>query len=59
MNNNKENSGLEKTKAVVQKIGKVCTKIGEYIFKFRSVLLAAPVVFAAVKLALYAQQNHA
>ena len=57
MNKNKENPGGEKTKAVFQKIGKVFAKIGEYIFKLRSVLLAAPVVFAAVKLALYAQEK--
>ena len=57
MNKNKENPGWEKTKAVFQKIGKVFAKIGGYIFKFRSVLMAAPVVYAAVRLALYAQRN--
>lgn len=57
MKRHQENPGWEKTKAVFCTIGKVLTKIGEYIFKFRSVLLAVPVVYAAVRLALYAREN--
>ncbi len=57
MKKNKVNPGWEKTKNVFGTIGKVFAKIGEYIFKLRSVLLAAPVVYAAVRLALYAREN--
>lgn len=57
MKNKKVNPGWEKTKAVFQTVGKVFAKIGQYIFKLRSVLLAIPVVYAAVRLALYAQAN--
>lgn len=51
------NPGWEKTKAVLGTVGKVFAKIGEYIFKLRSVVLAIPVVYAAVRLALYAQEK--
>ena len=50
-------AGWEKTKSVLMTIGKVFAKIGIYIFKFRSVLMAAPVVYAAVRLAMYAREN--
>ena len=50
-------AGWEKTKSVLKTVGKVFTKIGIYIFKFRSVLMAAPVVYAAVRLAMYAREN--
>ena len=57
MDKKKVNSGLEKTKNVLSTIGKVFAKIGNIIFKLRSVLLAIPVVYAAMRLALYAQAN--
>lgn len=57
MKKNKVNPGWEKTKAVLCATGKVFAKIGDYIFKLRSVLLAIPVVYAAVRLALYAREN--
>ncbi len=57
MKKNEVNVGWEKIKAVFCTIGQVLAKIGKYIFKFRSVLLAAPVVYAAVRLALYAREN--
>ena len=50
-------AGWEKTKSVLKTVGKVFTTIGIYIFKFRSVLMAAPVVYAAVRLAMYAREN--
>lgn len=50
-------AGWEKTKSVLKTIGKVFTKIGIYIFKLRSVLMAVPVVYAAVRLAMYAREN--
>ena len=57
MKNKKANPGWEKTKAVLGTIGKVFAKIGEYIFMFRSVLMAAPVVYAAMRIAMYAQEK--
>ena len=57
MKNKKENPAWEKTKEVLCTIGRVLKKIGEYIFKFRAVLMAAPVVYAAMRLAAYARQN--
>ena len=51
------NPGLEKAKEVLGTTGKVLTKIGKYIYKFRSLILAIPVVYGAVRLALYAQAN--
>ena len=54
---NKANPAWEKTKAVLSTVGKVFAKIGQWIFRLRSVLLAIPVVYAAMRLALYAQQN--
>ena len=57
MNKKKVNPAWEKTKAVLSTTGKVFKKIGEYIFKFRAVLMAAPVVYAAVRLAMYAREK--
>ena len=53
----KTNPGWEKTKAVLGAIGNVFAKIGIFIFRIRSVLMAAPVVYAAVRLAMYAREN--
>ena len=57
MKNKKANPGWEKTKAVFKTVGKVFAKIGEYIFMFRSVLMAVPVVYAAMRIAMYAQEK--
>lgn len=53
----KANPGWEKTKAVFKTIGDVFAKIGIFIYRIRSVLMAAPVVYAAVRLAMYAREN--
>lgn len=57
MRRRKANPAWEKTKAVLCTIGNVFRKICKYIYMFRSVLLAAPVVYAAVRLAMYAREN--
>lgn len=57
MKKKEANPGLEKTKAVLGTIGKVFAKIGKFLFRIRAVLMAAPVVYGAVRLALYAQEN--
>ena len=57
MDKKKVSAGWEKTKDVLCAIGRVFAKIGKYIFMLRSVLLAIPVVYAAVRLAMYAREN--
>jgi hypothetical protein len=57
MKKKKVSPGWEKTKAVLDTTGKIFVKIGKFIFAVRSVLLAAPVVYAALRLAMYAQEN--
>ena len=57
MEKKKVSAGWEKTKSVLGTIGRVFQKIGKYIFRFRAVLMAAPVVYAAVRLAMYAREN--
>ena len=57
MDKKKASAGWDKTKAVLGSIGAVLFKIGKYLFKLRSVLLAIPVVYAAVRLAMYAWEN--
>ena len=57
MKKKKVSPGWEKTKAVLDATGKIFVKIGKFIFAVRSVLLAAPVVYAALRLAMYAQEK--
>ena len=57
MDKKKASAGWDKTKAVLGSIGAVLVKIGKYLFKLRSVLLAIPVVYAAVRLAMYAWEK--
>lgn len=57
MKKKKVSPGWEKTKAVFGTIGKIFVKIGKFIFAVRSVLMAAPVVYAALRLAMYAQEK--
>ena len=57
MKKKETNPGWEKAKEVLATTGKVLAKIGKYIYKCRSVILAIPVVYGAVRLALYAQAN--
>lgn len=57
MKKKETNPGLEKAKAVLGTIGKIFAKIGKFLFRIRAVLMAVPVVYGAVRLALYAQDN--
>ena len=57
MEKKKASPGWEKTKAVLSTTGRVFQKIGKFIFRIRSVLMAVPVVYAAVRLAMYAREN--
>lgn len=45
--------GLETTRNVFSKIGKVLNIIGIWIFRLRKVFMAIPVVYYAVRLAMY------
>ncbi|MDY3225073.1 MAG: hypothetical protein SOW84_04250 [Candidatus Faecousia sp.] len=46
-------TGLEKAKAVVGKINRVINTIGIWLFRLRKFVMAAPVVYYALKLASY------
>lgn len=45
--------GLEKTAGVFRKIGDVMGKIGKFIYDYRKVFMAIPVIIAAIYLAHY------
>lgn len=49
----KPQTGMEKAKAVVGKINRVINLIGLWLFRLRKFVLAAPVVYYALKLAAY------
>ena len=57
MKKDKTNSGWKKTGEALSTTGKVFAKIGKFLFKIRSVLMSIPVIYGAVRLALYAQAN--
>ena len=46
-------SGFEKFKAVISKINHVINTIGVWLFRLRKFVMAAPVVYYALKLAAY------
>ncbi len=50
-------SGWEKTKAVIAKINYWINLIGKWIFHLRKFVMAAPVVYYAVKLAAYNSEH--
>lgn len=52
-----QSTGLDKFKAVVGKINSVINLIGVWLFRLRKFVMAAPVVYAAIRLASYNSQN--
>lgn len=50
-------SGFEKFKLVVGKINHVINIIGTWLFRLRKIVMAAPVVYYAIKLAQYNSAN--
>ncbi len=50
-------SGMEKAKQAVGKINHVISTIGTWLFRLRKPVMAAPVVYYAVKLAQYNQTH--
>lgn len=55
--NQAEQSGWQKTKAVIGKAGEILGVIVNLLYKLRKIILAAPVVYYAIKLASYNQAN--
>lgn len=53
----REKSGMEKFKAVIAKINYVINLIGVWLFRLRKPVMAAPVVFYAVKIARYNMEH--
>ena len=53
----KEASGFEKFKAVISKINYIINLIGTWIFRLRKFVMAAPVVYFALKLASYNSEH--
>lgn len=50
-------SGLEKTKSVIHKVNFWINRIGVWLFRLRKFVLAAPVVYCALRLAAYNSQH--
>lgn len=50
-------TGFEKCKAVVRKINQIINTIGVWLFRLRKFVMAAPVVYYALKLAAYNQEH--
>ena len=53
VNEGKPQTGITKAKAVVGKVNRVINLIGLWLFRLRKFVLAAPVVYYALKLASY------
>ncbi len=53
----REASGLAKAKAVVAKINYVINLIGVWLFRLRKIVMAAPVVYYALKIAQYNMEH--
>ena len=53
VNEGKHQTGIAKTKAVIGKVNRVINLIGLWLFRLRKFVLAAPVVYYALKLAAY------
>ena len=57
VNTLKPEPGFAKVKAVVNKINRVINTIGMWLFRLRKFVLAAPVVYYALRLASYNQEH--
>ena len=57
VNEGKPQTGITKAKAVVGKVNRVINLIGLWLFRLRKFVLAAPVVYYALKLASYNQAH--
>ena len=52
-----QSAGFEKFKTVISKINSVINLIGIWLFRLRKFIMAAPVVYAAIRLAAYNGQH--
>ena len=52
-----QSTGFEKFKAVMSKVNSVINLIGVWLFRLRKFIMAAPVVYAAIRLASYNGQH--
>lgn len=52
-----QGTGLDKFRAVMSKINSVINLIGVWLFRLRKFVMAAPVVYAAIRLAAYNAKN--
>ena len=57
VNTVKPQTGMQKVKAVVGKINRVINTIGVWLFRLRKIVMAAPVVYYALKLAAYNREH--
>ena len=52
-----QKKGFEKFKSVIQKINHIINSIGVWLFRLRKFVMAAPVVYYALKLADYNREH--
>lgn len=57
VNETKPQTGFDKVKTVVGKINRVINLIGLWLYRLRKFVLAAPVVYYALKLAVYNREH--
>lgn len=57
VNTVEQQTGFEKVKAVIGKINRVINMIGVWLFRLRKFVMAAPVVYYALKLAAYNREH--
>ena len=57
VNEGKSQTGTSKVKAAIGKINRVINLVGLWLFRLRKLVLAAPVVFYALKLAEYNREH--
>ncbi|MGM9659431.1 MAG: hypothetical protein ACI3WQ_02415 [Faecousia sp.] len=57
VNTVEQQTGFEKVKAVIGKINRVINTIGVWLFRLRKFVMAAPVVYYALKLAAYNREH--
>lgn len=57
VNTVEQQTGFEKVKAVIGKINRVINTVGVWLFRLRKFVMAAPVVYYALKLAAYNREH--
>lgn len=57
VNEGKPQTGIEKVKTVVGKVNRVVNTIGLWLFRLRKFVMAAPVVYYALRLAAYNREH--